>query len=151
MCVHHEGWDAVTENQDTSEIHGKTCQPFLARFSQSLQTVTSHRPQSPGTRRGGWGAGARGIPWAPERPSPPGRFRERKPGGRPPHPALTQKIYPDPLSEASIPTATKGKASGAKHGASGGETGEGAGKSELGGGDPLCHRKQARLPKFPIF
>lgn len=107
----------------------KTCQPFLARFSPVSPDCDFLGPQKPRDQTwGDGGGGARGNSLRSGTSQPPDQFRERKQARRPPSPPTPspRKSTSDPLSEASVPTATEGKESGAKPGASGGETGRGA-------------------------
>lgn len=101
---------------------------FPGPILPSLSRLWLPRPpkaEGPDVGAGGRGR-ARGFPELRNVPAPwsiPGEEAGRQPSPPPPSP---RKATPDPLSEASVPTATEGKASGAKHGASGGETGRGA-------------------------
>lgn len=101
---------------------------FLGPILPSLSRLWLPRPpKAEGPDVGGEGRGrAREFPALRNVPAPwsiPGEEARRSPSPPPPSP---RKSTSDPLSEASVPTATEGKESGAKPGASGGETGRGA-------------------------
>lgn len=149
MCVHLHEVKSSHRNPYTSEIHdmSRTCQRFLARFSPVSPDWDFLGPQKPRDQTWGVGPGAReGIPCSPEPPRPLIDSRRGSPEAALPTPAPTQKIYLGPPLGSLGPNRDrrKGVWREARRQRRRNRP-RGAGRSELGGGDPLCtHLREAK-------